>query len=139
MISTRDAEISAELSSRLTWVAEVGEHVEQGEPLAIIDDHLLQLELRNNEAQIARIGADIDYNQRQIKRLEKLAQQNNTAQSELDQMRSRLEMLVQEQRIAEVDRDRTRYDLQRSKVAAPFSALVALTSTFSSNWSNCSA
>ena len=103
----------------------MGEHVEQGEPLAIIDDHLLQLRLRNDEAEIARIAADIDYNQRQIKRLERLAQQNNTAQAELDQIRSRMEMLVQEQRIAEVDRDRTLYDLQRSKVAAPFSGVVA--------------
>ncbi len=125
VISTRDAEISAELSGRLTWVAEVGEYVEQGEPLAIIDDHLLQLQLRNDEAQIARIAADIDYNQRQIKRLERLAQQNNTAVSELDQLESQLLMLSQELRIAQVDRDRTRYDLERSKVAAPFSGVVA--------------
>jgi RND family efflux transporter MFP subunit len=34
-------------------------------------------------------------------------------------------MLLQEQRIAEVDRDRTAYDLDRAQVKAPFSGVVA--------------
>lgn len=125
VISTRDAEIAAEISGRLTWVAQVGDRVEQGQPLAHIDDHLLQLQLRNDEAEIARLEADIQYNKRQIQRLQRLAQQNNMAKSELDEAESRLEMLLQEQRIAEVGRDRTRYDLQRARVRAPFSGIVA--------------
>lgn len=125
VISTQDAEISAELSGRLTWIAEVGQRVEKGAPLAVMDDHLLQLQLRNDWAEIERTTADIEYNQRQIKRLEKLAQQNNTAQSELDALRSGLEMLVQERRIGEVNRDRTVYDVGRSRVRAPFSGIVA--------------
>lgn len=124
VISTRDAEISSELTGRLTWVAEVGQQVPKGEPLAVIEDHLLQLQLRNDWAEIERMKADIAYNKRQIKRLEKLARQNNTAQSELDEITSRLEMLVQEQRIAEVNRERTLYDLQRSRVRAPYTGVV---------------
>ena len=125
VISVRDSEIAAELEGRLTWVAEVGETVQAGEPVAVIDDHLLQLQLRNDEAEIARIEADIHYNQRQIKRLQRLAKQNNTAQAELDEAASRLEMLQQDLRIAQVGRDRTRYDLQRSQVSAPFTGVVA--------------
>ena len=125
VISVRDAEIAAELEGRLTWMAEVGDTVEKGQPVAIIDDHLLQLQLRNDQAEIARIGADISYNQRQIKRLQRLAKQNNTAQAELDEAASRLEMLRQDLRIAEVGRDRTRYDLERSEVSAPFTGVVA--------------
>ena len=124
VISRRDAQISAELNGRLKWVAEVGEQIEQGEPVAVIDDYLLQLELRNDRAEIARIGADIDYNQRQMKRLQKLAKQNNMAQSELDQIESRLQMLTQDLRIAEVNRDRTLYDIDRTQVAAPFAGIV---------------
>ena len=59
VISKRDAEISAELDGRLNWVAEVGDAVEKGEAVAVIDDHILQLQLRNNEAQIKRISASI--------------------------------------------------------------------------------
>jgi RND family efflux transporter MFP subunit len=125
VLSIRDARIAAELSGRLTWVAEVGDRVEKGQPLAIIDSHLLGLQLRNDEAEIARIQADIDYNQRQQGRLRKLARQNNTARSELDQVESGLAMLNQELRIAEVNRDRTLYDLERSEVSAPFSGVIA--------------
>lgn len=124
VISRQDAQISAEVSGALVWVAEVGDHIAKGEPLAIIDDHLLQLQLRNDWAEIERLKADIEYNQRQLTRLERLAQQNNTSQSGLDEVQSRLQMLLQEQRIAEVDRDRTVYDLGRARVRAPFSGVV---------------
>lgn len=124
VISMRDAEISAEVTGRLTWVAEVGQEIAKGEPLAVIDDHLLQLQLRNDRAEITRLKADIQYNRRQIKRLEKLARQNNTAQAELDAIQSQLEMLLQEQAIAEVQRERTLYDLERSRVRAPYTGIV---------------
>ncbi|TDG15648.1 efflux RND transporter periplasmic adaptor subunit [Seongchinamella unica] len=125
VISTQDALIAAEISGRLTWVAQVGDHVERGDVLARIDDHLLQLEVRNNIAQIARLEADIQYNKRQIARLQKLALQNNMARAELDEVESRLEMRLQEQRIAEVALDRSRYDLQRAEVTAPFPGVIA--------------
>jgi RND family efflux transporter MFP subunit len=125
VLSIHDAEISAEVAGRLTWVAEVGEQIAQGEPLAIIDDHLLKLQLRNDWAQIERLKADIEYNQRQIGRLQRLAEQNNTSRSGLDEVESRLQMLQQEQRIAEVNRDQTVYDLGRARVRAPFSGIIA--------------
>ncbi len=125
VISTRDAAIAAEISGRLTWVARVGDRIEAGESLAHIDDHLLRLQLRNDEAEIARLEADIQYNRRQIARLQRLAVTNNMAQSELDEAESRLQMRLQEQRIAEVNRDRTLYDLSRTKVSAPFTGVVA--------------
>jgi len=124
VLSMRDSVISAEVTGRLLWVAEVGEHVTEGEPLAIMDDHLLQLQLRNDSAEIERLKADTAYNQRQIARLDQLAAQNNTSKSGLDEAQSRLEMLLQEQRIAEVARDRTAYDLGRTRVAAPFSGII---------------
>jgi RND family efflux transporter MFP subunit len=83
------------------------------------------LELRNREAQIARIEADMAYTRRQIRRLETLAAQNNMARAELDEVESSLRMLSEDRRIAEIGRDRTLYDLQRSRVAAPFDGIVA--------------
>ena len=94
VLSMRDSVISAEVTGRLLWVAEVGEHVTEGEPLAIMDDHLLQLQLRNDSAEIERLKADTAYNQRQIARLDQLAAQNNTSKSGLDEAQSRLEMLL---------------------------------------------
>lgn len=125
VLSLRDAQISTEVSGRLVWVAEVGEEIAEGEPLAVLDDHLLKLQLRNDWAEIERIKADIEYNKRQIARLERLAEQNNTSRSGLDEMQSRLQMLEQELRIAEVGRDRTVYDLGRARVRAPFTGIIA--------------
>jgi RND family efflux transporter MFP subunit len=125
VISTNDAEISSELEGRLTWVAEVGQQIGEGQLIAVLDDHLLNLQLRNDFAEISRIEADIDYNRRQVDRLERLAKQNNTAKSELDQVQSRLHMLEQDQHMAEVKRDRTVYDLDRSHIKAPYSGVVA--------------
>lgn len=124
VISTQDAQISAELSGRLMWLAEVGDKIAAGEPVATIDDHLLTLALRNNQAQIRSINTDIAYTQRQQQRLERLASQNNTAKSELDEIQSRLQMLNQDLTIAQVDRDRTHYDIERSKVTAPFAGII---------------
>jgi RND family efflux transporter MFP subunit len=124
VISTADAEIASELEGRLTWVAEVGQQVAAGELVAVLDDHLLNLQLRNAFAEIERIQADMDYNRRQVSRLERLAKQNNTAESELDEVRSRLRMLEQELNMAEVERDRTVYDLGRSHIKAPFPGVI---------------
>jgi RND family efflux transporter MFP subunit len=125
VISTRDATLSAEIAGRLTWVARVGERVAAGDAVALIDQHLLDLALRDNEAGIARLETDIAYNERQIERLARLAEKNNMARAELDEVQSRLEMLRQEREIAEVARDRTRYDLERTRVRAPFAGVVA--------------
>jgi RND family efflux transporter MFP subunit len=124
VVSRQDANLAAELAGRLSWVAEVGEYIAEGEPVAVVDDHLLRLDLRNDEAQITRLQTDLGWQQRQIERLTKLAVQNNTAKSELDELKSRREMLQQELRIAEIERDRTRYDLQRTQVLAPFDGII---------------
>lgn len=134
VISTRDAQIAAELSGRLTWVAQVGDNVNKGDVVARIDDHLLRLQLRNDQAEVARLEADIQYNQRQIQRLQKLALKNNMARAELDEVESQLAMLIQEQRIAEVGLERTRYNLGRAEVKAPFPGVVVSRELFTGEY-----
>ncbi|WOJ91936.1 efflux RND transporter periplasmic adaptor subunit [Congregibacter variabilis] len=124
VISTRDAQVRAELSGRITWIAEVGDRVKAGEPIARFDDHLLTLQLRRDEAQIARLRTDIDVRTRQRERLARLAMENNMAEVELDQVKADIEMLRQDLAMAEVDRERAAYELERSRMPAPFSGVV---------------
>ncbi|MEM1403808.1 MAG: efflux RND transporter periplasmic adaptor subunit [Pseudomonadota bacterium] len=124
VISTRDAQLRSEIEGRVLWIAAVGERVEAGEPIAKLDDHLLQLQLRTDEAQIARLRADLANRTRQRDRLARLAKDNNMAEFELDQVEADIEMLKQDISIAEVDRERTAYDLARAHVPAPFSGIV---------------
>lgn len=124
VISTRDAQVRSEIAGRITWIAEVGQLIEKGQPIARLDDHLLTLQLRRNEAQVARLKADIDVRTRQRARLARLARDNNMAEVELDQVEADIEMLRQDLAMAEVDRERTAYDLGRARIPAPFSGIV---------------
>lgn len=124
VISTRDAQIRAEVAARIDWIAPVGTQVEKGEPLAHLDDHLLSLQLRGDEARIARLKADIAVRERQRQRLAQLESENNMAEVELDRVEGDIEMLEQDLAIAIVEGERTRYDIERSQVPAPFSGIV---------------
>ncbi len=124
VISTRDAEISAEVAARILWIAPVGAEVKQGESLATLDSELMALDMRRDEARIAQLRADIAVRERQRSRLASLASTNNMAASELDQVEGGIEMLRQDLAMAIVARERTALRLERAKVPAPFDGVV---------------
>ena len=124
VISREDAAIASELNARLTWIAEVGDRFSSGDTIARLDTHLVALEKRDREAELARLQASLDWFKRQTQRLDELANKNNTAHSELDETRARYLMLQQELAQAEVGLERTVYDLHRSEIRAPFDGVV---------------
>jgi RND family efflux transporter MFP subunit len=124
VLSREDAAIASELDGRLVWIAEIGERIARGDVVAQIDTHLIELEKRDREAEIAALRANLDWLQRQTRRLEELATANNTAHSELDETRARYLVLQQELAQAQVGLDRTDYDLARATIRAPFDGLV---------------
>ncbi len=124
IVSRHDARISAEIAGRLTWVAEVGEKVEQGYVVATIDDRALNLELKNDEATIRRLEASLVYMKQQVTRQERLSEQNIGARDQLDEAVSQMRMTEQELVQATVAREQTLYMLERSQVRAPMSGLI---------------
>ena len=124
VVSLADAEIAAEVSGRVVWVAEVGAMVEAGDPIARVDDTELRLDLRQREAELASLDAQIKYERSQTSRLERLAQANNAAANQLDESRSRLTQLEQQRTQADVAAQRARWRLERAAVSAPFGGQV---------------
>ncbi len=124
IVSREDAAIASELNGRLEWIAEVGDRFKQGDTIARLDRHLIELEEREREASIAALKANLNWLERQTNRLDELATSNNTAHSELDETRARYLVLQQELTQAEVALERTRYDLERATVRAPFDGVV---------------
>lgn len=120
VISRNDANIAAEIPGRLISVREVGDSIAAGEPLAQIDDRALQLQLRDDNARIRRLEANLKFLASQTDRLRSLAQQNNAARNQLDESMAQMTMAEQDLVVARVDRDQTLYRISRSKVAAPF-------------------
>ena len=118
--SRNQASIAAEVSGQLTWVAEVGDLILQGQPVARIDDQALQLRLKNDDATIKRLEAQLDYLDQQVKRLQRLTEQQVAPANDLEEAESQREAVNQQLVQAKVAKEQTRYELDRSQVKAPF-------------------
>jgi len=124
VISRSDARIGAETDGRITWVAEVGEQVEMGKPVATIDATDLELELQDNKAMLESLKAREHYLKNNLERLNMLASSNNASANQLDEARAELDMIVQEIRRAEITAAQTSRRIDQTKVLAPFPGIV---------------
>jgi RND family efflux transporter MFP subunit len=124
VISQNDAHIGAETDGLITWVAQVGETIARGEPIAIIDDTDLGLELEDNRAMLASLQARQRYQKNNLDRLKQLASSNNASANQLDEARSALDMTAQDIRRAEIAVAQTSRRIAQTKVLAPFSGVV---------------
>jgi RND family efflux transporter MFP subunit len=125
VVSREDARVASELDGRVIDVAEVGRTVGKGDVLARLDDAALRLRARDDQANLARIEAQLEYAVSQEKRYEQLAAQASIASAQLDQARSERRVLEQDLERARVALERTRHQLRQSIVRAPFDGLVA--------------
>jgi len=120
VVSRQDAAVAAEVPGRLTWVADVGVEVEAGDVIARIDDHRLQLQLKDNEATIRRLEASLSYSDKQLARQRQLASQNIAAKNALDEIEAQRDMTAQDLVQARVAREQTLYQIENSSIQAPF-------------------
>lgn len=123
VVSRNDARISGEVGGTLAWIAEPGANVRRGETIARIDGERLSLALRDAQATLKRLEAQLELLSTQRVRLETLG--NVVSQSQLDEAQSRERMAEQDVEQARVARDRARLDLDRATVRAPFDGIVA--------------
>jgi len=124
VISRNDARIGAETGGRITWVAEVGDFVEAGTPVARVDDTDLQLELADNEARLESLLAQQRFQVTNLGRLEQLGSRNNAAANQVDEARAQLDMTEQEIQRARIAARQTQRRIDLAQVLAPFSGMV---------------
>jgi len=124
VVSRNDARLAAEVGGRLTWIAEPGARVQKGAVIARIDAERLTLAVRDNEAAVRRLQANVSLLATQYDRLQTLGQ-NIASRSQIDEAQSRLEMANQELEQGRVARDRAQLDLRRASLRAPFDGHVA--------------
>ncbi len=124
VVSRNDARLAAEVTGRLDWVAEPGARVAKGAPLARVDARSLELQLRENEAQIARLAANAELLGTQLSRLTALPD-GIASKSQIDEAAARLSMAKHELEQARATADSTRHSIARATVRAPFSGHVA--------------
>ena len=81
---------------------DVGSRIGQGEAIARIDAEDLRLDLADSEAQLASLKSQLKYRDSSLQRLQRLADSNNAAATQLDEAQSQLDMTRQEIKRAEV-------------------------------------
>ena len=97
--------------------------MKRGDTIARIDPERLALTLRDNDAVLKRLEAQLSLLATQRARLQSLG--NVVSQSQLDEALSRERMAEQDVEQARVARDRARLDVNRASVRAPFDGIVA--------------
>ena len=124
VVSRNDARLAAEVAGRLDWVAEPGARVAKGAPVARVDARALELQLRENEAQISRLEANAELLDTQLKRLTALPD-GIASKSQIDEAAARLAMARHELEQARAAGDSTRHHISRATIRAPFPGFVA--------------
>ena len=60
VMSRNDSQLASEVEGRVSWVAEVGTIVKENDVVARIDNHLANLQLSSDKANVARLAAQLD-------------------------------------------------------------------------------
>lgn len=124
VISRHDAVISAESAGRLAAVVEIGTAVKKGAVLARFDDTFARLKVDELAAGVAREEATLAFLRGEMRRLDRLAKQNNTAQTQLDEVKSRQLVARSELRMAQTRLASAQEALRRHQLRAPFAGVV---------------
>lgn len=125
VISRDDANLSAEIAGRITWVAEVGDRIKAGGPVVKLDDIFIQQQVIEEQSIIQSEKAKFDLHSKEVKRFTELLEHNNVARSQLDQAISdqavaRSNMASSRARLVQAEER-----LRRTNIVAPFDGVVS--------------
>lgn len=124
VVSRNDARLSAEVTGRLTSVADVGTAVSKGGVLAEIEDTRLKLQGTELQAQITRAEARLRFLESEEQRFTQLAESNLAAATQLDQTRSDRDVARGDLAIARARLEQNADQLARTRILAPYAGIV---------------
>ena len=124
VVSRRDIRVAAELEGALEFVAEPGSLIRKGERLAQLDATRWSLQLRSAESRIRQLQARLTYLDAQLQRLRKLSESNSTSRAALEEQQAERQAMAEDLQAAQIERDRSAYELSKTTIKAPFDALV---------------
>jgi len=125
VISRNDAKLATEVEGKLIQVADVGDSVKKGALLARIDSTLIKLRIDELRAAVDKAQAQLDFYNKELKRLRRLAKQNNAAQTRLEQTEADRIIGENDLNIANSRLLQAQEELIRHEIRAPFSGIVS--------------
>ncbi|MBI1391903.1 MAG: efflux RND transporter periplasmic adaptor subunit [Alphaproteobacteria bacterium] len=124
-VSIADSVIAAATTAQVTWVAEIGEEIEEGEVLARLDPSNAELALSDARAEVKRLVARAEYLEKLVERYEGLGRETGESEAALDEVRSNYGEAVGALERGRVAARRAQLDLDRTEIRAPFTGKVA--------------
>jgi RND family efflux transporter MFP subunit len=124
VFSRNETQITAGMAGRLEWLAEPGDFVEAGMPVAIFDCEMLGLQRERQVAEAERAEINFDRLANEVERLESVRGSNVIAEIQLDRTAADRDLAGTDLRIAEIAIRETDSQLSRCTVRAPFSGVV---------------
>ena len=124
VVSLNDSRVASEIEGVLVWLADVGVHVDEGDPIARIDPRLIRIEVKRAEANVARLQSDFNYRQKQLERTEDLAARNSASKTLLDEAVAQRDQARYQLNDARAALERARADLERTEIRARFAGHV---------------
>ena len=124
IVSRSDARIASVVDGRAVWVADVGQRVKAGAPIARLDDTVIRLRAADLEAQVSRTRAQRDLAKSQLERYNQLAETHVLSASQLDEARAQLNMTDADVTRAESQLRQAQHEIAESEIRAPFSGVV---------------
>ncbi len=125
VVSVNDSKISTQVPGELQWLATVGRSVQKEDVIARINPTLLAIDLQTAEAGLARLQADLDFRQQEVKRFKTLADRDNTSKTRLQEEIAKRNMLLQDIKAGEANLAQAKHNLSQSEIRAPFGGTIA--------------
>ena len=124
VISRFDSRLASELAAKLVWIAEVGTVVKEGDTVARLEDFTFKLLEMEAQARVEQEQARVKFLSSEKDRLDKLAEVNLSAKSQLDQVVSELAVAESDETMARVQLGLAQISMHITQIRAPFDGLV---------------
>jgi RND family efflux transporter MFP subunit len=125
VVAMNDAHIAAEVEGKVDKVAEVGDIVKAGDPVAEINQDILRLQYTSDEATVVRLRATVHYDDAQADRMNRLVKAQAIATSTRDEAISTRDQDKAQLAQAVADAAKSKYQLDHGAIRAPFPGRVA--------------
>ena len=124
VVSRFDSRLASELNAKLKWIAEVGTEVEEGDTVARLENITFKLNEMEAQSRVNREQARVTFLRSEKLRLERLAENNLSAKSQLDQTASNLAVAESDEAIAKAQLGHAQVAMHVTEIRAPFDGIV---------------
>jgi len=124
VVSRYDARLASELAAKLEWIAEVGTVVKKDDSVARLQSITFELLEMEAQSRVKREQARVQFLRSEKARLERLAENNLSAKSQLDRTVSDLAVAESEEAIARAQLGHAQVAMYVTEIRAPFDGIV---------------